>query len=125
MNNINIRINDIEFRNHGSGARGEFIRWSPNPDYGKLDEYLKDGWVDEGDRIVHTELCLRCTRSKSLFELKETCCVVAWLKYDDEDEVCDLETVGDRMLRLENIHDFMDVYKIADKKMMEMNKRDE
>lgn len=124
MNNINIRINDIEFRNHGSGPRGEFIRWSPNPDYGKLDEYLKDGWVDEGDRIVQTEL-YKCSRSKSLFELKEFCYVVAWLKYDEKDEVCDLKTVGDRMLRLENIHDFMDVYKIADKKMMEMNKRDE
>ena len=124
MDNINIRINDIEFR-YNKGTTGEFIRWSPNPDYGKLDEYLKDGWVDEGDRIVHTEPCLRCTRYKSLFELEETCYVVAWLKYDEKEEVCDLETVGDRMLRLDNIHDFMDVYKIADKKMMEMNKRDE
>ena len=124
MNNINIRINDIEFRNHAVFTRGEFIHWSPNPDYGKLDEYIKNGWTDEGDRIVQTEL-YRCSRSKSLFDLKETCYVVAWLKYDEKDEVCDLETVGDRMLRLENIHDFMDVYKIADKKMMEMNKRDE
>ena len=124
MNNISIRINDIQFRNT-TDTRGEFIRWSPNPDYGKLEEYIKNGWVDEGDRIVHTEPCLRCTRSKSLFELEETCYVVAWLKYDEKEEVCDLETVGDRMLRLENIHDFMDVYKIADKKMMEMNKRDE
>ena len=124
MNNINIRINDIQFR-YKEGTTGEFIRWSPNPDYGKLEEYIKNGWVDEGDRIVHTEPCLRCTRSKSLFELEETCYVVAWLKYNEKEEVCDLETVGDRMLRLENIHDFMDVYKIADKKMMEMNKRDE
>ena len=124
MNNISIRINDIQFRNT-TDTRGEFIRWSPNPDYGKLDEYLKDGWIDEGDTIVHTEPCLRCTRSKSLFELEETCYVVAWLEYDEKEEVCDLETVGDRMLRLENIQDFMDVYKIADKKMMEMNKRDE
>ena len=124
MNNINIRINDIEFRNHGSGARGEFIRWSPNSYYGKLDEYLQNGWVDEGDRLVQTEPYMGSI-SKSLFELKETCCVVAWLKYDEKDDVCDLETVGDRVLRLENIHDFMDVYKIADKKMKEMNKRDE
>ena len=124
MNNINIRINDIEFRNHGSGARGEFVRWSPNSYYGKLDEYLQNGWVDEGDRLVQTEPYMGSI-SKSLFDLKETCYVVAWLEYDEKDEVCDLKTVGDRMLRLENIHDFMDVYKIADKKMMEMNKRDE
>lgn len=123
MKNINIRINDIEFRTTAD-TKGEFVRWSPNPDYGKLDEYLKDGWVDEGDMIVQTEL-YKCSRSKSLFELKEFCYVVAWLKYDEKDEVCDLKTVGDRMLRLENIHDFMDVYKIADKKMKEMNKQNE
>lgn len=116
MNNISIRINDIQFRNT-TDTRGEFIRWSPNPDYGKLEDYLKDGWVDEGDMIVQTEL-YRCSRSKSMFELKEFCYVIAWLEYDNKDEVCDLKTVGDRMLRLENIRDFMDVYKIANEKMM-------
>lgn len=123
MNNINIRINDIEFRTTAD-TRGEFVRWSPNPDYGKLDEYLKDGWVDEGDRVVQTT-SYGSSIAKSIFELEETCYVVAWLKYDEKDEVCDLKTVGDRMLRLDNIQDFMDVYKIADKKMMEMNKRNE
>ena len=122
MNNISIRINDIQFRNT-TDTRGEFIRWSPNPDYGKLEDYLKDGWVDEGDMIVQTEL-YRCSRSKSMFELKEFCYVIAWLEYDNKDEVCDLETVGDRMLRLENIRDFMDVYKIANEKMMEFVNQD-
>ena len=122
--NINVRINNIEFRTI-TDTTGDFRCWSPNPDYGKLEAYLQNGWVDEGDgTIVQTEPH-KYTMSKSLFELKETCCVVAWLKYDEKEEVCDLETVGDRMLRLENIHDFMDVYKIADKKMKEMNKRDE
>ena len=123
MDNINIRINDIEFRTTAA-AKGEFIRWSPNSYYGKLDEYLQNGWVDGGDRLVQTEPYMGSI-SKSLFDLKETCYVIAWLKYDEKDDVCDLKTVGDRMLRLENIHDFMDVYKIADKKMTEMNKRDE
>ena len=122
MNNISIRINDIQFRNT-TDTRGEFIRWSPNPDYGKLEDYLKDGWVDEGDMIVQTEL-YRCSRSKSMFELKEFCYVIAWLEYDNKDEVCDLKTVGDRMLRLENIRDFMDVYKIANEKMMEFVNQD-
>ena len=124
MKNIAIRINDIEFRTTAD-AKGEFICWSPNPDYGKLEAYLNCGWVDEGDNtIVQTEP-YRLSMAKSMFELKETCCVVAWLKYDEKNEVCDLKTVGDRVLRLENIQDFMDVYKIADKKMKEMNKRDE
>lgn len=77
MNNINIRINDIQFRNT-TDTRGEFIRWSPNSDYGKLEAYLQNGWVDEGDTIVQTGYSM----SKSSFDLKETCYVVAWLEYD-------------------------------------------
>ena len=41
MSNINIRINDIEFRNY-EGTKGEFICWSPNLQYGKLEEYLEN-----------------------------------------------------------------------------------
>jgi len=81
---------------------------------------MKNGWVDEGDRVWQTEP-YRSSISKTMFELKETCYVIAWLKYDSKDDVCDLETVGDRLLRLENVSDFMEVYKIANRKMMEMN----
>ena len=59
--------------------------------------------------------------SKSIFELEEICYVIAWLKYDNKNEVCDLKTVGDRLLRLKNVSDFMEVYKIADRKMLEIN----
>ena len=120
MSNINIRINDIEFRNNYEGTKGEFICWSPNLHYGKLEEYLENGWVDNGDMITQTEP-FRYSISKSMFMLKETCYVIAWLKYDNKDNVCDLETVGDRLLRLENVSDFMEVYEIADRKIMEMN----
>ena len=123
MSNINIRINDIEFRNY-EGTKGEFICWSPNLQYGKLEEYLENGWVDNGDMITQTEP-FRYSISKSMFKLKETCYVVAWLKYDNKEHVCDLETVGDRLLRLENVSDFMEVYKIADRKMMEINTNQE
>ena len=123
MNKINIRINDIQFRTT-TDTGGEFVHWSSNPDYGKLEGYLKNGWVDKGDTIVQTEPH-GYSMSKSMFELSETCCVVAWLEYNNKDEVCDLKTVGNRMLRLENIQDFMEVYKIADRKMTEMNTNQE
>ena len=119
MSNISIQINDIQFRTT-TETNGEFLCWSPNSYYGKLEEYLKNGWVDKGDRVVQTEP-YGSSMSKTLFELKETCYVVAWLKYDNKNHVCDLKTVGDRLLRLENVSDFMEVYKIADRKMMEMN----
>ena len=119
MSNISIRINDIQFRTT-TETNGEFLCWKPNSYYGKLEEYLKSGWVDGVDRVWQTEP-YRSSISKTMFELKETCYVIAWLKYDNKDNVCDLETVGDRLLRLENLSDFMEVYKIADRKMMEMN----
>lgn len=119
MSNLNIRINNIQFR-YTKDNTGEFLYWWPNSYYGKLEEYLKDGWEDEGDKVVQTNP-YKLSMSKTMFERKETCYVIAWLKYDNRENVCDLETVGDRLLRLENISDFMEVYKIADRKMKEMN----
>ena len=55
--------------------------------------------------------------------MKETCYVIAWLKYDKKDECCDLESVGPRLLHLsdEDKKDFFEVYKIADLKMIVVN----
>jgi hypothetical protein len=55
--------------------------------------------------------------------MKETCYVIAWLKYHKKDECCDLESVGPRLLHLsdEDKKDFFEVYKIADRKMIEVN----
>jgi hypothetical protein len=119
---LNIRINDIEFRYKGE-TRGEFICWYPNEYYGKLEEYLKNGW-EERNGVVISNTPFTTSMSKTLFELKETCYVVAWLKYDEKEQVCDLTTVGDRMLRLKNISTFMEVYEIADKKMVEINREE-
>jgi hypothetical protein len=55
--------------------------------------------------------------------MKETCYVIAWLNYDKKEWCCDLESVGPRILELneEDRKDFFDVYKIAEKKMIEVN----
>ena len=55
--------------------------------------------------------------------MKETCYVIAWLKYDKKEGCCDLESVGPRLLELndEDRKDFFEVYKIADLKMNIVN----
>jgi hypothetical protein len=126
--NIKVRINNIEFRNNcntnPSFDRGEFLVWYPNSSYGKYDEYIKDGWVEK-DGFVSKN---RTNISVKFFDMKENCYVIAWLNYDKKEGCCDLESVGPRILELneeEDRKDFFDVYKIADLKMIVVNKSKE
>jgi hypothetical protein len=124
--NIKVRINNVEFRNNcntnPSIDKGEFLVWEPCSYYGKYDEYIKNGWVEKGDFLSKDS----CSVSVSFFDRKETCYVIAWLNYDRKEECCDLESVGPRLLELneENKKDFFEVYAIADKKMIEVNKEE-
>jgi hypothetical protein len=121
---IKIRINQVEFRNNcntnPSIDKGEFLIWSPNDRYGKIEDYLQIGYTKEG-------LNLRSPSgsyiSLSLFESKELCIVIAWLKYDKKEGCCTLESVGPRLLEMNNEEkkDFFEVYEIAEKKMNEAN----
>ena len=115
---INIRINDIQFRDIAE-TRGEFICWCPNQYYGKLEEFLGKGW-EERNGVVISNTPFITSMSKTLFEVKETCYVVAFLEYDKKEGVCNLTTVGNRLLGLENVSTFMEVYELADKKMTEL-----
>jgi hypothetical protein len=123
--NIKVRINNIEFRNNcntnPSIDKGEFLVWQPCSYYGKYDEYIKNGCVEKNG-FVRDERN-RVNISKEFFDIKETCYVIAWLNYDKKEWCCDLESVGPRLLELndENRKDFFEVYKIADKKMNEVN----
>ena len=125
--NIKVRINNVEFRNNcntnPSIDKGEFLVWEPCSYYGKYDEYIKDGFVEK-DGFLRKE---RSNISVKFFDMKETCYVIAWLKYDKREWCCDLESVGPRVLELseENRRDFFEVYAIADKKMIEVNKSKE
>jgi len=82
--------------------------------------YIKDGWVEKDGFVSKNTTNI----SKKFFDMEETCYVIAWLKYDKKEECCDLETVGPRILHLYEDYrkDFFDVYKIADRKMIEVNK---
>jgi len=125
--NIKVRINNVEFRNNcninPSIDNGEFIVWSPNERYGKIQEYLDKGYINEGDHLRSPN---GAYISLSLFEHKEICCVIAWLKYDKKEGCCTLESVGPRLLDLneeqkKDFKDFFEVYAIAEKKMIEVN----
>lgn len=115
---IKIRVNHIEFRDI-SDTEGQFVQFTPNQYYGKLQQYLDNGWEDKGDRITCSDP-YKHSICKSLFDLEETCYVIAWLKYDKKEDVCDLTTVGDRLLYVKTFEDFIEVYRMADKKMMEI-----
>jgi len=124
--NIKVRINNIEFRNNcntnPSIDKGEFLVWEPCSYYGKYDEYIKDGFVEK-DGFLRKD---RSNISVKFFDMKETCYVIAWLNYDKKEWCCDLESVGPRLLHLndEDKKDFFEVYKIADLKMIEVNSID-
>jgi hypothetical protein len=93
------------------------VKYHPNRYYGELENYLKDGWEDRGDAIYHNN----CSISKNCFENKETHYVIAFLKYCSKENCTNLESVGDRLLYIEEDEkkDFFEVYKIADRMLLE------
>ena len=122
MKRISIRIDNTEFKTLNK-TEGQFVCWSPNPDYGKLEAYLNDGWEDSGD-LITKKSPFHYSMSKNRFSLKETCYVVAFLRYNKKEDVCELNTVGERLLHIKSNEDFMEVYRLANKKMWEACKED-
>lgn len=110
---VKVRINNIELRKTGykNEYRYEFIKWQTNEHFGKLEDYMKDGYVmspsgesiRNGCRIIDL----------SMFKLPETCYVIAWLKKHKEGG-WDMETVGDRLIDLDKQErdEFFELYKV-------------
>jgi hypothetical protein len=99
------------------------VKYYFNRYYGMLEQYLKDGWVDNGDCLTYKNASI----SKSCFLGKETNYVIAFLRYDPKEQCTRLESVGDRLLYIEKEEkkDFFDVYEIADRMIMERVEKDE
>ena len=99
------------------------VKYFPNPKYGKLREYIDDGWNDIGDRIIKD----MCSIHKNCFEGKENNIVIADLIYSTKEEDTFLETVGERVLdlSLEDRETFFEVYALAAKKLAKQHKTDE
>ena len=113
-----VRINAIELRktNYKNEFNYEFVKWQKNEYFGKLEEYLSNGYklspsgesIRNGCRIIDL----------SMFKLPEHCYVIAWLKKHKEGGY-DMETVGDRLIDLseEERGQFFELYKeFADRK---------
>jgi len=99
------------------------VKYHPNKYYGMLEQYLKDGWKDNVDYISHKNVNI----GKSCFLGKETNYVIAFLRYDNDDCTTKLESVCDRLLYIEEDEkkDFFEVYKIADRMILEKVEKDE
>ena len=124
---MKIRINNIGAKKPAyigsppadAHRRLSIVQYYPCQYYGKLDEYLADGWeyVDEGTRIRKDN----CTISKSFFDLEELLMGIADITYDPSEDCTNLETVGERVLNLSKAdrEDFFEVYELAARKLRE------
>jgi hypothetical protein len=117
VHQINIRINNIGFTCEKDIFSGKFVRYYNNKDYDTLEEKYANGWEDKDGYITKGYYSM----SKRLVDksLPECQYVIAWLKYNKDECVCDLESVANRLLDLpvEDRENFFEVYKIAEKKM--------
>ena len=121
---IKIRVNNIGFRCEKDSLTGQLVKYYKNADYDTLDEKYANGWEDAGGYVRKKNYSI----SKSLVDksLPECQFVVAWLRYDENEYTCDLETVGSRLLDLssEEREDFFEVYRIADTRMRVNNEKE-
>jgi len=99
------------------------VKYYPNPKYGKLQEYIDDGWENDGD-YVRKDMC---SIHKNCFEGQENNIVIAYLTYSTKEEDTFLETVGERVLdlSLEDRETFFEVYALAAKRLAKQHKTDE
>lgn len=93
------------------------VQYYPCRYYGKLEEYLASGWVEESTALYKDN----CSVSKNLFALSELCLGIASIVYNPKELCTDLKSVGERLLNLskKDRNDFFEVYEIAVKKLAE------
>jgi len=116
---MKIRINDIECKSiiNGSGHYDyEIVKWEECVYYKKEEEYLNNGWVLENGFFKRNNTNI----DARFFTSPETCYVIAWLVVGKED--IHIHSVGNRLLDLneDELQDFMEVYRMADKKIRDV-----
>lgn len=97
----------------------DIVHYYPNSYYGKLNDYIANGW-----EYSHSNTCLtKDTRTigVSMFDREELCSSIASIDWSPKEECTELTSVGERILGLseEDRKDFFEVYKIASDKMRE------
>jgi hypothetical protein len=128
---VKVRINNIGAeptaylgkKPEGHEYECSIVKHYPNKYWGELENYLKDGWKDQGGYIESKSMSI----SKECFKNKELNYVIAFLRYDPKEQCTELTSVGDRLLYIEEDEkkDFFEVYKIADSMLTEKKEQDE
>ena len=127
---MNVRIGNIECRQTIYKEREyEIIKWQVNQYYGNEEKMInEDGYTKV--EYINGEWGLSKdfhTINSSCFKNPETCYVIAWLKPNRKEPDVNMETVGNRMLELEQseLNTFMRVYRIAQELIMEEMRENE
>ena len=127
---MNVRIGNIECRQTiYKECEYEIIKWQVNQYYGNEEKMInEDGYTKV--EYVNGEWGLNKgfhTINSSCFKSPETCYVIAWLKPNRREPDVNMETVGNRMLELEQseLNTFMRVYRIAQELIMEEMRENE
>ena len=75
----------------------EILKWQPNHYYGKLDEYLEEGYTIESGFVSNGGVNIDI----KFFDKPETCYMLAsWNNIDHDEMSPDLEFVGNRVFEL-------------------------
>lgn len=117
---MKVRINNIECRL--LNGHYEIVKWFPNEYYNAEQKLIEEGYkkitYENGDWSMKNG---SITITGSCFKNPESCCVIAWLRYDGNEFCTDLESVGDRLLKLnkKEREDFFTVYELADRLIVE------
>jgi hypothetical protein len=115
--NINYRLGCIEFNTytHRKEKIYEILKYEKNTYFNQEQKYIDEGYIDEGDCLVK-EYSTMC---KSIFESKEICYTIAFLKINRNEPCIYLESIGSRLLDLEykEQKDFFNVYNYANTKL--------
>lgn len=111
-----MRINNIEFRKYkGKPLLYEIIKWYNNEYFGKEQELLKQGYIETNEHFIKDHLHIH----KSCFIAPEHCYVIAFLRVNKREPDINLESVGGRILELneQELQDFLTIYRKANKKL--------
>ena len=126
---MKIRINDFECRsNIYREDEYEMVKWQVNQYYGNEEKLISEGYekVEYGGGNWALKRDFHNINS-SCFKNPETCYVIATLKLNRREPDVDMETVGSRLLDLEvdELDEFMKVYRLAQGMIMEKMNEDE
>lgn len=119
-----VRIGDIEFRKYKSTKVDyplyEIIKWYENEYYGKLEEYLNNGWRISSDEEMVVKGNVHM--SKSFFtERPQHCYVIVFFRINPKTNRFNKDRIGNRDLEIcgDDENNYKQILKLAKKSLNE------